>query len=49
VLLLIVVFIVLAKWLSEKQYGEKKYSEVRQLIQEDKVKEVRFSGPTSVS
>jgi cell division protease FtsH len=44
VLLLIVVFIVLAKWLSEKQYGEKKYSEVRQLIQDDKVKEVRFSG-----
>jgi cell division protease FtsH len=44
VLLLIVAFIVLAKWMTDRQYEEKKYSEIKQLIDEDKVKEVRVSG-----
>jgi cell division protease FtsH len=44
VLLLIVVILLFAKVMSDKQYTESSYSAVRQLIEEDKVVNVLFSG-----
>ncbi len=44
ILFFIVVFALLAKYMNDKQYAEKSYSEVRALIDEDKVEKVLFAG-----
>jgi cell division protease FtsH len=44
ILFFVVVFALAAKYLSEQRYTEKSYSEVRRLVESDKVKSVLFAG-----
>jgi cell division protease FtsH len=44
ILFFIVLFALLAKYMSDQRYAEKSYSEVRQLVEDDKVAKVLFAG-----